>query len=30
VVDLITAATDAADNPFSPGRPIEAREHDIL
>jgi len=30
VVDLITGATDAADNPFSPGRPIEPREHDIL
>ena len=30
VVDLITGATDAADNPFSPGRPIDVREHDIL
>ena len=30
VVDLITGATDASDNPFSPGRPIDVREHDIL
>ena len=30
VVDLITGAADAADNPFSPGRTFAAREHDIL
>jgi sarcosine oxidase subunit beta len=30
VVDLITGAADAADNPFSPARSIEVREHDIL
>jgi glycine/D-amino acid oxidase-like deaminating enzyme len=30
VVDLITGAADAADNPFSPDREIDVREHDIL
>jgi sarcosine oxidase subunit beta len=30
VVDLITGAADTADNPFSPDREIDMREHDIL
>jgi len=30
VVDLITGAAKAADNPFRPDRPIDVREHDIL
>jgi sarcosine oxidase, subunit beta len=30
VVDLLTQAADPAENPFSPDRPIDDREHDIL
>jgi glycine/D-amino acid oxidase-like deaminating enzyme len=30
VVDLLTGAAGAADNPLRPDRPIQAREHDIL
>ena len=30
VVDLLTGAAKAADNPFRPDRPIDVREHDIL
>ena len=30
VADLLTAAADAAANPFRPDRPIADREHDIL
>jgi sarcosine oxidase subunit beta len=30
VVDLITGAADAAENPFRPDRMIDVREHDIL
>jgi hypothetical protein len=30
LVDLLTGAADPAANPLRPGRPVAAREHDIL